>query len=100
MWPIHRARMNVDNRMEEERYPASCRDKGWMWSGEGALCLSWWQHDASGFREANRSHPTQDKHKAPHPPHSTPCPYRTGNVHDLIRLSTFIRVPHPFTIPL
>jgi len=31
----------------------------------GALCLSWW-HDAwSGFPEANRSHPHQDKHKAP-----------------------------------
>jgi len=57
--------MNFDNRMEEERHPASCRDKGWTWGWVGALCLSSWQHDSSGFREANRSHPTEDKHKAP-----------------------------------
>src|SRR5260370_28702579 len=29
-----------------------------------ALCLSWWPDDGSGFREANRSHPHEDKHKA------------------------------------
>ena len=30
-----------------------------------ALCLSWWPDDGSGFREANRSHPHEDKHQAP-----------------------------------
>ncbi len=32
---------------------------------EGALCLSWWHVGWSGFPEANRSHPHEDKHKAP-----------------------------------
>jgi len=36
-----------------------------MWGREGALCLSWWPDDGSGLREATRSHPHQDKHKAP-----------------------------------
>src|SRR5216683_8167738 len=45
--------MNVDDRM------GSCRDKGRMWGRVGALCLSWW------LRGANRSHPNEDKHKAP-----------------------------------
>ena len=44
--------------------PVSCRDKGWMWSRVGALCLSWWPDEWSGFPEANRSHPHEDKHKA------------------------------------
>src|SRR6266851_737525 len=47
-----------------ECLPPSCRDKGWTWRRVGALCLSWWLDDGSGFREANRSHPHEDKHKA------------------------------------
>ncbi len=37
----------------------------WAW------CLSWWHDEWSGFREATRSHPHEDKHKAPSstPPH-------------------------------
>ena len=29
-----------------------------------ALCLSWWPDEWSGLREATRSHPHEDKHKA------------------------------------
>src|SRR5216683_250152 len=47
-----------------EGLPASCRDKGWTWRRVGALCLSWWPDEWSGLREANRSPPHQDKHKA------------------------------------
>src|SRR5229473_4639540 len=43
--------------------PASCRDKGRSGVDEGALCLSWWHVGWSGFPEANRSHPHEDKHK-------------------------------------
>jgi hypothetical protein len=32
---------------------------------EGAWCLSWWHDEWSGFPEANRSHPHEDKHQAP-----------------------------------
>ena len=78
--------------MEEERHPASCRDKGWSGVDEGALCLSWWQHDASGFREANRSHPTQDKHKAPSSTPLHPLSLQdAGCLSSSIRLSKFIR---------
>jgi hypothetical protein len=45
--------------------PASCRDKGRSGVDEGALCLSWWPDEWSGLREATRSHPHEDKHKAP-----------------------------------
>jgi len=31
----------------------------------GALCLSSWQADSVGFREAEESYPDEDKHKAP-----------------------------------
>ena len=53
------------------------RDKGWMWGRVGALCLSWWQCDSSGFREAAWSYPTPTRTstRPPHPPHSAPCPY-------------------------
>src|SRR5216683_5979623 len=47
-----------------ECLPPSCRDKGWTWRRVGALCLSWWHDEWSGFGEANRSHPHEDKHKA------------------------------------
>src|SRR5216683_8218168 len=67
--------MIFDNRIGE-CLPPSCRDKGWTWSRVGALCLSCWPDEWSGLREANRSPPHEDKHKAPHPPHSAPCPYR------------------------
>src|SRR5216683_6169046 len=40
-----------------ECLPASCRDKGWTWRRVGALCLSWWPDEWSGFREANRLRP-------------------------------------------
>ena len=71
--------------------PVSCRDKGWMWSRVGALCLSWW-HDAwSGLREATRSPPHhEDKHKAPSSPPLRPLslqdagrtfPDSVGNIH-------------------
>jgi hypothetical protein len=55
-----------------------------------ALCLSWWHDEWSGCREANRSHPHEDKHKAPS---STPLrplslqeagrtfPDSVGNIH-------------------
>src|SRR5712692_5904996 len=48
-----------------ECLPPSCRDKGWTWRRVGAWCLSWWQREWSGLREANRSPPHEDKHKAP-----------------------------------
>src|SRR5229473_3599415 len=48
-----------------ECLPPSCRDKGWTWRRVGALCLSWWHDEWSGFPEANRSPPHEDKHKAP-----------------------------------
>ena len=35
--------------------------RGWV----GASCLSWWQPDSSGSREANGSHSNEDRHKAP-----------------------------------
>jgi len=35
--------------------------RGWV----GALCLSWWPHDAVGYRNADGPHPDEDKHKAP-----------------------------------
>ena len=38
----------------------------------GALCLSWWQYDSSGFRQARWSEPNEDKHKAP--ASTPPCP--------------------------
>ena len=56
--------MIFDNRIGE-CLPASCRDKGWTWSRVGAWCLSCWPDEWSGLREANRSHPHEDKHKAP-----------------------------------
>src|SRR5229473_157110 len=49
---------------EWECLPPSCRDKGWTWRRVGALCLSWWHDEWSGLREATRSHPHEDKHKA------------------------------------
>src|SRR5581483_1327075 len=46
--------------------PAFCRDKGRMWRGVGAWCLSLWQCDSLGFREGQEpDRPTPDKHKAP-----------------------------------
>src|SRR6266851_10059122 len=44
--------------------PVSCRDKGRSGVDEGAWCLSWWPDEWSGFPEATRSHPHEDKHKA------------------------------------
>src|SRR5437764_1131006 len=43
---------------------------------EGALCLSWWSQESYRFGEAHGSSSTEDSHKAPHPLHLTPCPYR------------------------
>src|SRR5258708_735457 len=51
--------MNFDDRM------GSCRDKGRMWGRVGAWCLSWWQREPLGFREARWSPPNEDKHQAP-----------------------------------
>ena len=42
-----------------------CRDKGRGGVDAGALCLSLWQCDSHGFREAGWSYPNEDKHKAP-----------------------------------
>src|SRR6266851_250229 len=59
------------------RYP-SCRDKGRMWSREGALCLSWWQRDPFGdFVEQTGRTPTRTSTRPPHPHYPAPCPYRT-----------------------
>src|SRR5713101_3327709 len=39
---------------DRKRPPPSCRDKGRMWGRVGALCLSWWHDEWSGFPEANQ----------------------------------------------
>src|SRR5713226_7094301 len=72
------------------------RDKGRMWSREGALCLSWWQRDPFGdFVEQTGRTPTRTSTRPPHPLHPAPCPYRTRAgifYHSPIRLSQFIRM--------
>ncbi|SRR5216683_2759824 len=35
--------------------------------------------------------PTRTSTRPPHPPHSAPCPYRTGDAPSPMRLATFIR---------
>ena len=86
--------MMFDNRIGECAWPRrpSCRDKGWMRGWVGALCLSSWQYDAPGFREAQWTYPNEDKHKAPSsaPPRSlslqkttpfSPLPYSVVKHH-------------------
>src|SRR5260370_7538704 len=70
--------------------PASCRDKGRSGGDEGALCLSSWPDEWSGLREATRSHPHQDKHKAPTLLHIHPL-----SLQDTGRRQTFPIIP-PF----
>ena len=60
------------------RVAPSCRDKGRMWGWVGALCLSWWQRDSPGFREAVWSHSHQDKHKAPSSTQPRPLSLQDG----------------------
>ena len=38
----------------------------------GAWCLSWGPHDALGCRNAEGSHPNEDRHQAPTFPHVRP----------------------------
>ena len=57
----------------------SCRDSGRGWVDEGALCLSWWECDSSGFREAGWLHPNEDKHKAPTLPLILPLSLQDGS---------------------
>ena len=85
---------------------SSCRDKGRMWRGVGALCLSSSQHDSSGFREVRQKNHavTRTSTRPPHPPCPTPCPYRTPGTQASrwhkapIRSSQFIRTrPHSIT---
>src|SRR5260370_20091061 len=68
--------------------PASCRDKGRSGGDEGALCLSSWPDEWSGLREATRSHPHQDKHKAPTLLHIHPL-----SLQDTGRRQTFPIIP-------
>ena len=46
------------------RYP-SCRDKGWMWGGVGALCLSWWQRDPWGTSWSKKVAPQRGQAQGP-----------------------------------
>src|SRR6266851_2493519 len=65
-----------------KRPPPSCRDKGRMWGRVGALCLSWWHDEWSGFPEANRpvsSPPGQAQGPLIHP---TPPLVPTGCIQD------------------
>src|SRR5260221_9507962 len=71
--------MNFDDRM------GSCRDKGRMWGRVGAWCLSWWQREPLGFREARWSPPNEDKHQAPSTPPLVPTgPWVAGTSMDRI----------------
>src|SRR5713101_294207 len=67
---------------DRKRPPPSCRDKGRMWGRVGALCLSWWHDEWSGFPEANRpvsSPPGQAQGPLIHP---TPPLVPTGCIQD------------------
>src|SRR5579863_1766411 len=91
--------MNVDNRSGEwsEMPPASCRDRGWMRGWVGAWCLSCSPDDWCGFREANGSHPHQDRHLAP--ASSPPFPLSLQDaerLHSPFRSSKFIRTETAF----
>ena len=46
--------------------------------GSVALCLSWWQRDPLGFREAEGSYPNEDKHKAPSSTQPRPLSLQDG----------------------
>src|SRR5713101_2787313 len=78
--------MNGDDRK------GSCRDKGRMWGRVGALCLSWWQRDPLGFRRAPRSHPNQDKHKAPSSTPPRPLSLQDAGGHFLLFPSSVVTI--------
>src|SRR5260370_23751403 len=85
--------MIFDNRIgnDWECLPPSCRDKGWTWSRVGALCLSCWPDEWSGLREANRSPPHEDKHKAPSSTPLRPLSLQDAGRPSPIRSAPFIR---------
>ena len=58
---------------------ASCRDRGRMSGGAGALCLSSSQNDALDFMAPTDRTRTRDRHKAPTSPHHPPPVPTDGN---------------------
>ncbi len=50
-----------------------------MWGWVGALCLSWWHQDLSGFRDAEGSYRDEDKHKAPSSTQTRPLSLQDGD---------------------
>src|SRR6266849_2058865 len=73
--------------------PPFSRDNGRMRRWEGALCLSWGIAIPPGFHDDPLEHLTRTRTstRPPHPPHPTPCPYRTAYVSCCIRSAKFMR---------
>jgi hypothetical protein len=102
MWPINRALMNVDNRWRKRGTRRPVGTRGGCGEGRGPGACPGGNTMRLGSVRPTGLIPPRTSTRPPHPPHSTPCPYRTGNVHSLMRWSKskFIRVPHPFTLSL
>ena len=86
---------------EWECLPPSCRDKEWTWRRVGALCLSWWHDEWFGLCEATRSHPHEDKHKAPSSPPPRPLSLQdAGRTFPKFGSAPFIRTPGDAHVPM
>ena len=57
--------MNFANRMQQSALPRPVGTRGGRGVDEGALCLSSWQHDSSGFREADVVYPRRGQAQGP-----------------------------------